>query len=160
VVVPQRRGEPRVVARVVPEPLRHYDDTRRASRTRGKAKARKRGGGGGGGGGGRNWEDDGRPRGRRSAAGVGVGGGGGTTKPRRREEGKHVAASPACRCRGAVSSGGLGSVARRGAACASRREAARARRAIAPRWVHVHVSLPTTIHHGWNACVGSRRIWD
>ena len=47
-VVPQRRGEPRVVARVVPEPLRHYDDTRRASRTL-ATRGEERGGGGGGG---------------------------------------------------------------------------------------------------------------
>jgi hypothetical protein len=87
VVVPQRRGEPRVVARVVPEPLRHYDDTRRASRTRAKRGEEREGGG-------RNWEDDGRPRGRGSAAGVGGG-----TKPRRRDEREHVAAVPV-RCRG------------------------------------------------------------
>lgn len=124
VVVPQRRGEPRVVARVVPEPLRHYDDTRHASRTQHTDKEPVEGREGKG----REEVATGRmTTGLAEAVAPALG------AARGRGADRSGSMSPPCLCRVGV--------ARRGAACASRRGAEQRGDSAA-----VHVSLPRTIH--------------
>jgi hypothetical protein len=87
VVVPERRGQRRVVARVVPETLRATTTDRRASHTHERRAEGKRERAAREEGVVTDWEDDGRAARRGGGGGGGVGGRG--AEARRREEGEH-----------------------------------------------------------------------